>query len=356
MKPPSDGDVPGIRAYLPLMMISTHPEERRRTRRLTLPPAPRVSVIIPCYNYGRFLREAVASAAAQTLGDIEIIIIDDGSTDDTPDVIESIEDRRIRTRRIPNCGVSAARNAGLDMARGEFIAFLDADDRWHADKLERQVALMDAEPDVAMVFSDLRRFSEEDPSLDETQFALVREFSGLPTRPARNGDGYVVDGDPFVTLGPLPQLPAWIQTDLFRACRVRDVRFCEQLTLAEDLHYIMRAYLRGAVAYVADQLVEVRRHDSNSYRQHDEMLVPLIDSLRMLESETMRREQRRALKLRIGRAWMALGYKHFWGGNVSEAARSYARATRYPGHRLNSILHVAAAPLIPLLSIAVRGR
>ena len=337
-------------------MISTQIGERRQTRRPTAPPPPRVTVIIPCYNYGRFLREAVASATSQTLGDIEIIIIDDGSTDDTPAVIDSLDDRRIRTRRMPNFGVSAARNAGLDMARGEFIAFLDADDRWHPDKLERQVALMDSEPDVAFVFSDLRRFSDENPSLDETQFALVHEFDTLPRRPARGGDGFVIEGDPFVTLGPLSQLPAWIQTDLFRASRVRDLRFAEQLTLAEDLHYIMRAYLRGPVAYVADQLVEVRRHDSNSYQQHDEMLVPVIESLSMLQLEMMRPAQRRALKLRLGRAWMALGYTKFWRGDVVAAARAYSRAALYPGHRLNSLLHVAAAPLIPLLSAAVRGR
>jgi glycosyltransferase involved in cell wall biosynthesis len=309
MTSPADGDSPPPRAYLFLPMISTQTQERRRTRRLTLPPRPRVSVIIPCYNYGRFLREAVASATGQTLGNIEIIIVDDGSTDNTPEVIQSLDDRRIRSRRIPNCGVSAARNAGLNMARGEFIAFLDANDRWHPDKLERQVAVMDAEPDVAMVFSDLRRFSEEDPSVEETQFALVREFSTLPTRPARGGDGFVIEGDPFITLGPLPQLPAWIQTDLFRASRVRDLRFSERLTLAEDLHYIMRAYLRGPVGYVADQLVEVRRHDSNSYQRHDEMLVPVIDSLRMLQRETMRWPQRRALDLRLAQAWMALGYR-----------------------------------------------
>jgi len=355
VKPPSDGDVQGIRAYLPLMMISTHPEERRRTRRLTLPPAPRVSVIIPCYNYGRFLREAVASAAGQTLDDIEIIIVDDGSTDDTPEVIESLDDRRIRTRRMPNCGVSAARNAGLDMARGEFIAFLDADDRWHADKLERQVALMEAEPDVAMVFSDLRRFSTDDPSLEETQFAVVPELFSLTTRPARSGDGFVVEGDPFITLGPLPQLPAWIQTDLFRASKVRDLRFSEQLTLAEDLHYIMRAYLRGPVGYIADQLVEVRRHDSNSYQQHDEMLVPVIESLRMLEEETLRRDQRRALRKRLGGAWVALGYKHFWAGDIRGAANAYGRAAVYPGRRLNALLHVAACPVLPLVMLRRSG-
>ena len=133
---------------------------------------PRVSVIIPCFNHGRFLRHAADSVLAQTLADIELIIVDDGSTDDTPAVLAGLDDRRVRTCRTSNRGVSAARNAGLDMVRGEFVAFLDADDLWEPDKLARQVAIMDAEPDVTLVFTDLRRFSPTDEML-ERQFRFA---------------------------------------------------------------------------------------------------------------------------------------------------------------------------------------
>lgn len=313
-----------------------------------------VSCIVPVHNGARFLGEALASITAQRYQPREIVLVDDGSTDETARVA-SESGIPLRYLRQEQSGGPSARNHGMRMARGSFFAFLDADDRWHPDKLERQVKLMDAEPDVAMVFSDLRRFSEDDPALDETQFALVHDFPAVPTQPARSGDGYVIEGDPFVTLGPLPQLPAWIQTDLFRASCVRDLRFSEQLTLAEDLHYIMRAYLRGPVGYVADQLVEVRRHDSNSYQQHDEMLRPVIESLLMLETETMRREQRRALRKRLGGAWVALGYKHFWEGDMRRAVAAYARAVVYPGRRLNALLHLAACPILPLVMLRRSG-
>lgn len=314
---------------------------------MILSARPRVSVIIPCHNYGRYLGEALNSVRTQTFRDLEIIVVDDGSTDETPEVIAGFADSRLRHRRTMNRGVSAARNAGLDMARGEFIAFLDADDRWHPDKLERQVALMDAEPSLALVFSDLQRFSD-DGLPGETQFEQVPELKSLPMRSAGRTGGMVIEEDAFTALGPLDQLPAWIQTDLFRAERVRDLRFPEEMRLAEDLHYIMRAYRRGGAGFVPEPLVDVRRHADNSYQRHAEMLKPVLQALYLLRSEALSPAHRQALKIRLGRAWLALGYQYFWDGRPALAAATYARAATYPGQRVNALLHVAASPLAPL--------
>jgi glycosyltransferase involved in cell wall biosynthesis len=306
-----------------------------------------VSVIIPCYNYGRYLPEAVASVAAQTLGDLEIIIVDDGSTDETAEVIAGLVDPRVRIRRTSNRGISAARNAGLDMARGEFIAFLDADDYWEPTKLERQVAIMDAEPEVTLVFTDFRRFSA-DGEVQEHQFSFVPELGQLPVRASAAGGGLVIIGDAFTALAPLPQLPAWIQTDLFRTAAVRDLRFAEELRLGEDLHYIMRCYLRGRAAFIGEALVHVRRHDSNSYRGPEEMLVPVIDALELLRGEMLGRDHRRVLSERIGNAWIARGYHEFWEGHPMSGAAAYLRAALKPGRRANAIAHAAAAPAAPI--------
>jgi hypothetical protein len=96
---------------------------------------PRISVIIPSYNRADLLQEAVESAAVQSLAPLEIIVVDDGSTDGTPGVLEKLSAGGIRVHRQENQGVSVARNAGAAMARGEYLAFLDSDDLWDRDKL-----------------------------------------------------------------------------------------------------------------------------------------------------------------------------------------------------------------------------
>ncbi len=108
---------------------------------------PRVSVIIPTFNRGRFLEEAVDSVLAQTFADFELIVVDDGSTDDTRERLQRYGQQLTRVRQ-PNRGVSAARNKGFERSTGELIALLDSDDLWRPAKLARQVAFFDAHPDA----------------------------------------------------------------------------------------------------------------------------------------------------------------------------------------------------------------
>lgn len=113
---------------------------------------PLVSIIIPCYNAERYVGEAIESALAQTYPNKEVIVIDDGSTDGSLEVIKSFGDR-IRWETGPNRGGSAARNRGLELARGELIQFLDADDLLHPQKLERQVPIVLQHPE-SLVYCD----------------------------------------------------------------------------------------------------------------------------------------------------------------------------------------------------------
>ena len=115
-----------------------------------------VSTIIPTYNRSQDVVVAVQSALDQTYpADLhEILVIDDGSTDDTAEVLARFGDR-IRYVRKPNGGVSAARNHGIDLARGEAIAFLDSDDTWAPDKIARQVALLQARPEIDLVLTSI---------------------------------------------------------------------------------------------------------------------------------------------------------------------------------------------------------
>lgn len=116
---------------------------------------PLVSVVIPTYNRATILEYAIGSVLSQTLSDLECIVVDDGSTDQTTQVMARFQDPRLRFIRLPaNKGVSHARNIGIQAARGELIAFLDSDDTWLPPKLERQIARMreTTDPDMTVVY------------------------------------------------------------------------------------------------------------------------------------------------------------------------------------------------------------
>ena len=118
-----------------------------------------VSVIIPNYNYARFLSEAIESVLAQSYKSIEIIVVNNGSTDNSLKILTTFENR-IRIIDQPNLGQSGARNSGLSEATGEYIAFLDADDYWHPDKIEKQVKLLSNT--TRLVYSGIVRFENSD--------------------------------------------------------------------------------------------------------------------------------------------------------------------------------------------------
>ena len=139
-----------------------------------------ISVITPTYNRARFLPAAVASVLSQTFGDFELIIVDDGSEDNTPDVLKPfLADRRVRYVYQENQGQSHARNLALKQATGDFIAFLDSDDVWARDKLEKQLAVLQANPGVDIVHGDEATIDEQGKVIS---FENMKRYSGRITR------------------------------------------------------------------------------------------------------------------------------------------------------------------------------
>src|SRR5438093_263789 len=123
---------------------------------------PLVSILIPCYNAERWIAEAVESALAQTWADKEVIVVDDGSTDRSLEIIRSYDDR-VRWETGPNRGGGAARNRLLELSRGDWLQYLDADDYLLPNKIEQQMAVVAARSDVDIVFGPviLEHWSEE---------------------------------------------------------------------------------------------------------------------------------------------------------------------------------------------------
>lgn len=205
---------------------------------------PLVSAVIPTFNRAADVRIAVATAVAQTYpaDRLEIIVVDDGGTDDTEAVLRREFGDRVRYLRKPNGGVSAARNFGLAAAGGDYLALLDDDDEWLPTKIARQAALLDARPEVGMVITDVERMDER-----RVGFEIFRRREFIPA------DGWVL---PFVLRNPaLAPASAMFRRTVLAATGGFDT----SLRTAEDLDFHLRVALRFPIAVIAEPLTRAMR-------------------------------------------------------------------------------------------------
>ncbi len=220
-----------------------------------------VSVVIPTYDRAHLVVRALTSVLAAVAAGDEVIVVDDGSTDETSDVLEQYRGR-IRYVRSGHRGVGAARNLGVSLATRPLIGFLDSDDEWWPDKLQLQRALLRARPDVLMCCSNLGlRYSD---GRAERRFGLIGwhldprpwdellgpgiPYSMLAPLPAGRSDFRVHIGD----LYPIMMRAGFVPTQSTLTWRERAgdaLRFPEDITLAEDHECWTRVARRGPVAY-----------------------------------------------------------------------------------------------------------
>ena len=134
---------------------------------------PLISIIMPTYNRAGYIEEALDSIKKQTFTDYEIIVVDDGSTDNTREILEKHEE--IRCFYVDHMGIAGARNTAVKAARGKWIAFLDSDDLWKEDKLLKQVDYLHLHPDCRIVYTEFSNFTEiPEDELDERQKELLQ--------------------------------------------------------------------------------------------------------------------------------------------------------------------------------------
>jgi glycosyltransferase involved in cell wall biosynthesis len=144
--------------------------------------SPLVSVIIPVYNYDRYLAETVESVLSQTYQHLEVIVVDDGSTDRSGEVAKSFADRGVRYCHQVHSGIGPTRNKGVELARGDFIAFLDADDRWPLEKIERQLGAFESDPALEMCFGQalqLQNGPEWESGVSDYKVAVAGMVPGM---------------------------------------------------------------------------------------------------------------------------------------------------------------------------------
>ena len=211
--------------------------------------SPQVSVVIPAYNAALYLRTAIDSVLAQTLADVEIIVVDDGSSDDTANVAASFGER-VRLLRQRNAGVSAARNRGIEAARGDYLAFLDADD-WYLlpSKLASQAAILSARPEVGIVHSGWLLVDEHGDAKVER-----RPWQRVPVLDLR---------------GWLLWQPVLPSAMMMRRTALLEVGgFDPGLSHEEDLDVALRLTLAGyATAWLEEVTVAYRQHGGNATRR-----------------------------------------------------------------------------------------
>lgn len=156
---------------------------------------PRVSVIMPVYNVRHYVAEAVESVLGQTFPNFELLVVDDGGSDDSIDIVRTFKDARIRIISQANRGLAGARNTGIAHAKGEYIALLDSDDRWLRDKLALHVIHLDTNPDVGLSYSGSRLIDASGCPLRQAQrpqLGEVRAQDILCRNPVGNGSAAVI--------------------------------------------------------------------------------------------------------------------------------------------------------------------
>ncbi len=207
---------------------------------------PTVSVVIPCYNSAPFLRETLDSVMKQTRPVLEVIVVDDGSTDDSGAIAASYGPP-VRVIHQENQGESVARNRGMDEARGDWIALLDADDRWLPHKLKRVLdALREAAPDVVCAFSDIITFG-----------SVERRAVSCPLWP--------VESERRVRM----LTTTWVYTSnaVFLKAIGRKVRFPVGISHGEDRVFWFQLFHHGSFLHVPEPLTELRKSSQQQTAQ-----------------------------------------------------------------------------------------
>ena len=263
-----------------------------------------VSVVIPAYNSARYLAKSLDSVMTQTLPPTEILIVDDGSTDNTRTIVAAYRDARIRYIEIPHQGVAAARNRGMELASGYYLAFLDADDQWRPTMLEKQVSILEQDEQLICSFTNFVRFVEETGEVLPEQFDFYPELKTVPVARSRFEDAFSIEGDAFAQLIQFEEIPAFMQCMLFRRTMIADMRQNKLLSRCEDLEFVGRVFLRGKVAFTSEVLTDVRRHGLNLTSDHSFMALDKLRALLPLQNAVDTPSRRMALNDRLVKAWL----------------------------------------------------
>lgn len=278
---------------------------------------PIVSVVLTSYHHARYLQRAIESVLAQTLPDIEVVAIDDASTDESPAILQRYADRVKVLLHAQNRGTYASLNEGIEMTTAPYIAILNSDDAWLPTKLEQQVAILEGDAQVGLVHTAV-------------------QFIDAENRP--------IEGNPLgVRFHPNPQgnlFPELLTRNLFitssvmfrRECIERCGRFEERLFGMGDWDLWLRIAEHYTIGYVPERLTLYRVHGQNTMYQRERMLEDDLwvheERIRKRIPELLRRDGWR-MRHSIGVALAALGVLYAMRGQKREARQAFLQSLQY---------------------------
>ncbi len=302
----------------------------------------KISAVIPTYNNAAFITEAIDSILAQSHPVDEIIVVDDGSSDHSETLVKAIAQKSDKLIYIKqqNQGPSSARNRGIEAASGDWIAFLDADDRWPADKIALQLAALEREPSLQLIAGDMAETDEQGHVLIESMLAkhrLLGQFQTLKGRALNNALTALIEKNFIPTGTVLVKQAALKQAGSFNP----DIRF------GEDLELWAKIACHHPITCLPQRLMYRRQHGANATQNTGPMLedlVKVMGSIGQYGAEQLRRQGVKPSTLRAS-ALADLGYWHFSQGNYRQARNVFTSSLK--AHLSKRALLYVTACLLP---------
>ncbi len=277
----------------------------------------KISAVIPAYNSAKFIAAAVASIQAQTEPVADIVIVDDGSTDETEEIVRALPGSIIYHKQ-QNQGPSAARNTGIERASGDWIAFLDADDQWVPNKIALQKQILAAHPQLKLIAGDMAEIDIDDKITVKSVLAkhqLFNYFDRLAGCPIPNALANLVEKN-FIPTGT-------VLVD--RATIISAGQFNPEIRFGEDLEIWAKIAAVHAISCVPEVLMLRRQHGNNATQANRPMLADLIkvmNSIREFAGPQLSAQGIDA-NLMVANAYWALGYWCFVNREYDQARVSF---------------------------------
>lgn len=297
-----------------------------------------VSVIIPAYNCALFLEASLRSVQAQTYSNLDIVVIDDGSTDKTLTIAQAAaaQDARIRVFTQPNSGTpAAARNAGWRVATGEYIAFLDGDDLYHPEKIADEVRVLQAYPALDIVFCDVVQFQTDASNPANACYLRDRNFLDVAAAYLQTqSDDVYLCADNFYIFMSTQFTCLCTPSVLIRRRALLQEKECfpEHLTVGEDIDLWFRLARRVKIGFLNRALTYYRHHREGVTKNEERSLRGGIEAHRAnLERgrDVFSPADAKKLRRMLARQHFSLAYLRFLAGHKREARALYQQARNY---------------------------